>query len=341
MRRIVGFVLVGLGVFGIVLGLLLRFYAYPRLAVVPLNQQSQSISTGESMTVFYPSKLAKGQTQAESDVEVTATRLVRGDPTAPEAKPDGNVMVWDVGVVIEDTDGVLVSASLDHLCLDRHTNEAVQPCSGEGIEDNEDDNSIDPNDRVEHDGLSYKFPFDTEQRDYLYFDNFTKRAETMRFVGTETVEGVETYRFEQKIPLTKIEDRQVPGTLVGQPGVSSVTMGRYYENTRTVWVEPYSGIIVKGTEDVDQTLRDSSGRPRLTLFSGFLGFTDETVRNAAADAEEARSQLRLIRTVGPLALVLGGAVLLLVGLGLVLLGNGGTPSPGAQTGSRHRELQPQ
>lgn len=336
MRRTVGFVLVGLGVFGIVLGLLLRFYAYDRLALVPLNQQSESISSGEDMTVFYPARL-----EEEDGVDVTATRLVRGDPDAPEAKPDGNVMVWDVGVVVEDTEGNVISASLDHLCLDRHTNEAVQPCSGEGIEDNSDDNAIDSNDRVEHSGLSYKFPFGTEQRDYQYFDNSTKRPETMRFVGVETIEGVETYKFEQKVPLTKLEDREVPGSLVGEPDEPSVTAGRFYENTRTVWVEPYSGIIVKGTEDLEQTLRDSSGEAHVTLFAGTLGFTDETVRNAAADASEARTQLRLVRDIGPLALVIGGVLLLLGGLALALLGNsGGSSTPGAHSGQR-RELQPQ
>jgi hypothetical protein len=117
MRRVVGLVLLALGVFGIVLGLLLRFYAYDRLALVPLNRSSESISKGEDMTVFYPSKLRQ-----ETGVEVTATRLVQGDPTAAEAKPDGDVMVWDVGLVIEDTDRIVISSSLDHLCLDRHTN---------------------------------------------------------------------------------------------------------------------------------------------------------------------------------------------------------------------------
>jgi len=340
MRRIIGYVLVGLGVFGIVLGLLLRFYAYDRLAIVPLNQQSKSISVGDDMTVFYPSKYP-AQKEAEDGVEVTATRVVRGDPTAPEAKPDGNVMVWDVGVVLEDTDGVVISASLDHLCLDRRTNEAVQPCSGEGIEDNEDDNTIDSDDIVEHSGLAYKFPFGTEQRDYPYFDNFTKRAETMRFVGTETVADVETYKFEQKVPLTKIDDRQVPGELVGRPDQRIVNIGRYYENTRTVWVEPYSGIIVKGTEDLSQTLRDANGRPALTLFEGGIGFTDETIQEAAADAKDARSQLRLISETGPLVLVIGGVVLLLVGLALALLGDRGQPAAGPQTGSHRRELQPQ
>jgi hypothetical protein len=337
MRRVIGFVLVGLGVFGIVLGLLLRFYAYPRLAMVPLNQQSESVSVGQDMTVFYVSRL-----EEESGVEVTATRLVRGDPDAAEAKPDGNVMVWDVGVVIEDTEGTVISASLDHLCLDRHTNEAVQPCEGEGIEDNSDDNTIDADDQVRHEGLSYKFPFGTEQRDYRYFDNSTKRAETIRYLGEETIEGVPTYKFEQIVPLTKLDDRQVPGRLVGQPDEQTVTAGRYYENTRTVWVEPYSGIIVKGTESVEQTLRDANGRPHITLFGGTIGFTDQTISESAADARDARSRLQLVRTVGPAVLISVGAVLLLIGLALALFGRGGgSAAPGRPTGSRHRELQPQ
>src|SRR5829696_5964132 len=106
MRRVVGLVLLALGVFGLVLGVALRFYAYDRLALVPLNRGSESISKGDSMTVFYTSKLTQ-----EDGVEGTATRVVQGDPKAPEAKPDGDVMVWDVGLVIEDTDGTVISSS--------------------------------------------------------------------------------------------------------------------------------------------------------------------------------------------------------------------------------------
>lgn len=308
MRRVLSLGLVAIGVFALVLGLMLRFHAYPRLALVPLNQQSESVSTGENMTVFYPSTLTQ-----ESGVQVTATRVVRGDPDAPEAKPDGDVMVWNVGVVIEDTDGTVVSASVDHLCLDRQTNEAVQPCAGEGIKDSGDGSRITAADAVEHSGLSYKFPFNAEKRDYQYFDNSTKQAETMRFDSEEEIEGVNTYKFVQKVPLTKLEDREVPGSLVGQPDVPTVTAERFYENTRTVWVEPYSGIIVKGQEDVEQTLRDRNGQVHVTLFSGTLGFTEETIADAAADAEDARSQLRLVRTVGPLVLVIFGVLAILAG----------------------------
>lgn len=328
MRRVVGMVLLALGVFGIVLGLLLRFYAYDRLAVVPLNQNSESVSEGK-MTVFYTSKLRQ-----ERGVDVVATRVVQGNPTAAEAKPDGDVMVWDVGVVVEDPDGVVINSSLDHLCLNRKTNEAVQPCSGEGIEDNEDDNKIDSDDAVTHVGNAYKLPFNTQQTEYRYFDNVLKQAFPMRYDSTETIEGVETYKFVQEIPLTKLKvpDLNLPGRLVNKPNEATVKVSRYYENTRTVWVEPYSGIIVKGQEEQEQTLRGADGAPLLTVFGGTLAFNEETVRNSAADAADARSQLRLVRTVGPVVLVVGGALLLLAGLALTLLGGGA-----AGRSARHRE----
>ena len=333
MRRVVGLVLLALGVFGIVLGLLLRFYAYERLALVPLNRSSESISKGENMTVFYPSKLRQ-----DRGVDVTATRLVQGDPKAAEAKPDGMVMVWDVGLVIEDTDGIVISSSLDHLCLNRQTNQAVQPCAGEGI--SEDDGKIGPADSVTHRGLSYKFPFGTEKRDYEWFDNLAKKAFPIRYDSTETIDGVETYKFVQKVPLTKLDDREVPGSVVGKPDVPSMTVGRYYENTRTVWIEPYSGVVVKGQEELQQTLRGSDGRDLLTVFGGTLAFTQDTVTKAADDAKEARSQLRLMRVIGPVVLVSVGALLALVGLALFLFGGGGGAAASGQPARRRREPQP-
>jgi len=333
MRRVVGLVLLALGVFGIVLGLLLRFYAYERLALVPLNRSSESISKGENMTVFYPSKLRQ-----DRGVDVTATRLVQGDPKAAEAKPDGMVMVWDVGLVIEDTDGIVISSSLDHLCLNRQTNQAVQPCAGEGI--SEDDGKIGPADSVTHRGLAYKFPFGTEKRDYEWFDNLAKKAFPIRYDSTETIDGVETYKFVQKVPLTKLDDREVPGSVVGKPDVPSMTVGRYYENTRTVWIEPYSGVVVKGQEELQQTLRGSDGRDLLTVFGGTLAFTQDTVTKAADDAKEARSQLRLMRVIGPVVLVSVGALLALVGLALFLFGGGGGAAASGQPARRRREPQP-
>ena len=54
MRRIVGAILVVLGALLLGLGLLAKPYLYPRLATVPLDQDSTSISEGKNMSVLYP-----------------------------------------------------------------------------------------------------------------------------------------------------------------------------------------------------------------------------------------------------------------------------------------------
>lgn len=327
MRRVVGLVLILIGAFAIVVGPLLRFWAYDQLAVVPLNQNSESISRSDDMTVLYVGEVAKGAgpEAVKTGVSVVATRVVRGNPEAAEAVPDGDVMVWDVGSVIEDADETVITASLDHLCLNRRTNEAVQPCEGEGIEDNSDDERIDADDAVTHAGLSYKFPFDTQQQEYQYFDNVAKASFPARYEGAETIEGVETYKFVQVVPLTKLAspDLQLPGKVAGEPETPAITVSRWYENTRTLWVEPYSGIIVKGQEEIAQTLRTRDGREVVTAFAGTIGFDDETIRSSAENASDTRSQLRLVRDVGPLTLVIGGVLFVVAGAVLAMGGSGG------------------
>ncbi|MEI2670585.1 MAG: porin PorA family protein [Marmoricola sp.] len=50
MGKKLGAVLVGLGVFLLTLGLLSKFYAYPRLAVAPANQNSVTLAFAKDAT---------------------------------------------------------------------------------------------------------------------------------------------------------------------------------------------------------------------------------------------------------------------------------------------------
>ena len=52
MRRILGPLLVGVGCFLIVAALMVRFYAYPKLAVAPVNQNSVTKLQAEGATFF-------------------------------------------------------------------------------------------------------------------------------------------------------------------------------------------------------------------------------------------------------------------------------------------------
>jgi hypothetical protein len=80
-----------------------------------------------------------------------------------------------------------------------------------------------------------------------------------------------------------------------------------------VWVEPRTGIIVKGAENQTQILQTSNGRPVLTGFRGQLVWDDATVRKNAEDASAAARKLQLAQTGLPIAALVLGVALIIVG----------------------------
>ncbi|WP_167977323.1 DUF3068 domain-containing protein [Lentzea indica] len=311
MRRVASLVLVGLGIFSLALGAVLRFYVYPELAVVPLDQKTQSVAEGAAK-VFYPKELVV------KDAHLTATRKVESNLTLPEAKVEGDVMVWDQGLVVTDANNQLVSAMEHRVCLDRRTNMALEKCSQQYVTD--DEKGPTANDRaVRQEGLNYKFPFSTERKDYEYFDTTLRKASTARYEGTEQLSGLEVYKFVQKIPSTKFRDQEVPGQLVNSTE-ASVKAERRYQNTRTMWVEPVSGIIVKGSEQQRQVLVGPDGKEGTVLLDATLTFNEKTVKESVERASEARDKLNLISSTGPIVLLSVGLVLLLAGILVGVLG---------------------
>lgn len=296
-RRSVGLVLLGIGAFAVVAALAVQMVLVPRLVVLPLDQQGSSVATGTGVTVFYP-----GDLEQRSGVTVRAGRDVIGDPQAPDANDD--VAVWTATAAITDSAGALVSVTEDRVCLDRRTAVAVQPCASE---------RLNGDNRVRHTGLSYTFPFGTEQRDYDLFDTSTKEAFPARFAGEEEIEGLTVYRFEQTVPETVIAQTEIPGQLAGGAQGTNVLADRVYSNTRTVWVEPTSGAIVKGQEEQRQYFRGPDGATGVTLIDGTLAFDEATVAAGLDRARAASSRITMIGTVLPLVLGIVGVLAILAG----------------------------
>ena len=94
----------------------------------------------------------------------------------------------------------------------------------------------------------------------------------MNFVQESELEGLTVFEFEQVIEPTKIAELDVPGDLIGSDE-ASVQVDRFYSNVRHVWVEPLSGVIVRGTENQLSTLRDG-GEDVLTITEVDLAFSD-------------------------------------------------------------------
>jgi DUF3068 family protein len=306
LRRTVGLVLLALGVAFLVLGPLLRFYADPRLAKAPLDQYSTTVSEAPNATF-----LDVGKLQVRTGETLTATRTVRGDVAAGNA----DRVVYDVFVRVEDADKNLVTATTDRVALDRRTSLA-QSCCGESLNGQP----------AKHQGIEYKFPFGVQKKTYQYFDTTLGKASDMKYLKSEDVAGLNTYKFEQRIEPTQIAELEVPGTLIGR-SESSVPVQRFYSNTRTVWVEPKTGAIVKGQEKQFSTLRDDSGTDKLTVTDATLTFTDKTIREQAKTAKDGARLIGLLGTTGPIVLVVLGLLLAAVGLGL---GVGGGRRSGAQ-----------
>jgi len=301
MKRVAGAVLLGLGVFLLILSVLVWQFVAPSLAKVKLNQKSVTVSEAQDATYLETSK-EKGAV-IRTDQDIRATRTVHGDVKSGNDER----VVFDVALVIENkTDNALIRANIDRLAMDRRTSEAIA-CCNESFDGKE----------IKHSGISYKFPFDTEQKTYQYFDTTARAAFPMRFKGEEKVKGLDVYKFEQDISDEEIEEREVPGSLVGQPEVKgNVTATLVYNNVRTVWVEPVTGSIVRGQEAQKQVLRTSDAQDTVVL-DALLAFTDETVTEQAKTAEENKASVQMISTIIPAVLAVLGLILLLVGLLLV------------------------
>jgi len=318
MRRVLGFTLVGLGAFAVVLGLLLRGYLYPTLAKLPLdpanpdpgrpNQQQRASTVLVAEGATY---LDRGTGRPVDHRTLTLRVKVAGDLTAPESKVNGDVAVWRTGTTVMDGD-TKISVTTVSACLDRHTGMAVADCSRASV--TSDDRTTDPAGIT---GLVDTFPFGTQKKDYPYYDSVILAAVPMRYSGTDTVNGLPVYRFVQDIPPTQAQEVQVPGDLVGGDPSQLVNAHLFYQNRRVVWVEPVSGVIVKDQEDMRETLRGPDNREGAVALAGPFVMTPESVRDLTDQAVTAKRQLLLLSGTGPTVLVLGGLLLALLGVALV------------------------
>ena len=299
MRRVVGPVLIGLGVFLLVLAPALKFLVYPSLAKAPFEKVKPSVSEGKNV-IRYNS--AEG---AESTIPlIRATRTVVPDVEASTK----DVIVYDVSVCIVVVEGEtptclnkddrrLLSITTDRVAFDRKTALAVNdPRFAEAVNGDK---------SKKHEGLSYKFPFGTEKKDYPFFDTTLAKAFPMKYVAQDTVEGVDVYKFEQVVPPGPIE------IIEGVPGT--------YQNKRTVWIEPRTGVIVRGQEEQQRTFSegDLAGQ---TALAGTIAFSEQTVENSAETAADGAKSLGLLAGRTQVILVMLGLVLVVTGLVLLLRG---------------------
>ena len=322
MRRGIGIVLVGLGVFLLVLGALLKFSVVPAVAKVPLSPGedtggvTQTDQSGVAAKLFDPATLTE-----RTDVPLTVTRYTRGDVPASqtdEAK-SADLAVYDTFQRVEDNAGVVVLADTARFAFDRVSSQ-LSNCCGANVD----------GENVEMSGIvPLKFPMFTQQQNYPYFDTSLNEGVDAVFQASESLEGITVYKFIVTVTPTQTGTLEVPGDLVGSP-LPNFVAPRFYSNVLTLWVEPSTGAIVKGESAQVQTLRGPDNTDQITIIDAVIGTTPEEVTSGVNYAQSQAALLTLLNTTIPLVALLVGVLFLI--LGIVLVAMGGSRKSGAHAG---------
>jgi hypothetical protein len=251
-------------------------------------------------------------------VNIKSTRQVLGIPgKVKSAGKESTQAFWQTTVVSQAQVGgqwTDLSYSNEGVSFDRSTGESTNCCGDFVSAGSLDDPSL--TEPVTHKGLFFKFPFGVEKKTYQWWDGTLGAATGMAFIREESLEGVNTYVFRQDIGKAETGQLTVPRAVFGDSASGDVTASEMYGNVRTLWVEPNTGVIIKGQEQIDQSLQ-ADGYPEVATTKGTIGYSLETVRQNAKDWGTKGGLLGFVNgTLTILGLVLGA---LLLAIGLFLL----------------------
>lgn len=309
MKRGIGIVLIGLGIFLVVISALLRFTVVPAVAKAPLSPGedtggvTQTDQSGVAAKLFDPATLTE-----RIDVPLKVTRFTRGDVPASQTAEAlaGDLAIYDTFQRVEDNAGVIVLADTARFAFNRVTSE-LSNCCGANLD----------GENVQMSGIvPLKFPMFTQQQTYPYFDTALNTGVDAVFQGEETVEGLPVYKFIAVVEPTQFGTLEVPGDLVGSP-LPNFVAPRYYANTLTMFVEPTTGAIVKGESAQRQTLRGPDNTDQVTILDAVIGTDPAEVTDAVNYAKTQSSLIGLINSTVPLVGTILGLILLVVGIILV------------------------
>ena len=248
-----------------------------------------------------------------NDVQLRATRVVRSDSAASDSTyttvnetlcivvVEGNTPDCLAAQVPPPSSGPrLLSYTTDRVTTNRKTGESVDMPKWGG--------NVNGDTSVQRSGMAYKWPIDAQKKTYQFFSPDLKKAFPATFEGTSTIKGLTVYQYVSE---TGKQPFQINGTFPGT-----------YDDTRTVYVEPRTGAIIKGIEHQVQTLQNGQ-----VALDTTLQFDDQSIGYQAHYAQTKIDQLRLAQLWGPL--IAGILGLLLVVGGLLLLRRGRAPRTGA------------
>ena len=337
--RIAACGLMGLGAALLIAALLLTTYTKGKIAKVPLNLDTTLVSDGTGMA-FDPASLTGEKFEINRNVPVSLQRQI-----SVESPANADVVTLQVGSSLRRTDrqqdSGLLLAMVDTVTINRSSAAAVSSDNNPGgavqkpraIEDDKPATNV----ALPHEGLTYRFPFDTEKKTYSVFDPIAPKAFDTNYDGEEDVNGLTAYRFTQNIgydadgklvePIkySSLYDDDVDATVKARASVwgveaedpdEEITMDRYYAAQRTFWVDPVSGTIVKAQEHGYQYYARDALKPEVPYVDFKVTSTEETVESQVAAAQDERDRIGLWTRILPITFTALG-LLALVGGGVL------------------------
>ena len=332
--RILACILVGLGVFLVVAAILVPTYTVDTLKKIPLDLEVTTVAEGPG-DVLNATALIAGKAQVNTNVPIVAQRYV-----TVEDPSDADKVTLQAGLTLRriDMQGStgLITATVDRVTLDRVTAMPIDdPIGSLQV------SATAPAEELSHTGLQYKFPFDAQQQSYPFFDLTARQSFDINFVEETEINGTKVYHYNQKVgpvDLSKVTNDPanklaLPADTWGVPGGQlPITMTRWYQVERDVWVEPQTGVIVKGQEQLYQYYARSADKPEVTVLKTTLPFNEQTIENQLAQAKDGMDKLSLFGRILPIIAGILGILALIAGIIIGLRGGRGPKQPAAPGG---------
>ena len=301
-RPVTGFIVLGVGLLCLALVPLLRWYVLPRVEVLPLDENTTAVSTGEG-TYFDANSL-----KIAGPVLLTVTTHVVGDVAAGQAS---GYAVWNISTTVDTPDTIRkqdprqsIDWVLERWVGDRSTDRPVNCCGAS----------------AHFAGDAYiKFPFNVGKQTYTYWNPKAGHAFPVHYTGTVNVAGLSLYRYQGTVPPTKISSTQVPGTLVGLSDPAMTNVDIYYQDKGSeIDVDPASGIPVVTVQHAVTTFRlPGSSTDRLTLLAATFRTAKTSEDSLVSLVRDTDAKLNLVQSTLPTVLLISGSVLVVLGALLV------------------------
>jgi hypothetical protein len=335
MVRIAACGIIGLGAALLIAALLLSTYTSSRIQKIPLTID-ESLSADGTGTALDPASLVGERFVIDKNVPLVSQQQI-----TVESPANAEVVTLQVGTTLRRTDrqqdNGLLLAMVDTVTINRNTAAAVSDDTHAGgsvqkprtIEESKPPTNV----ALPHEGLSYRFPFDTEKKTYPYFDPIAQKAFDANYDGEEDVNGLTTYRFTQNvgydadgklvdpIKYASLYDNNEDGEVTaraelwGLPGdpQEPITMTRYYAAQRTFWVDPVSGTIVKEQEHANHYYARDPLKPEMAMADYKVTSTEQTIESQVAAARDERDRIGLWSRVLPISFTAAGLIALVGG----------------------------